>query len=51
VEIYLAPEEVRELALQAEEPQTRDVTLLELDQDVHVTLRPEVLAEDRPEQG
>src|SRR6266849_10601542 len=50
VEIDLAPKEIRQLLLHAEERETRNVVRIELDQHVDVTVRAEVVAQDRPEQ-
>src|SRR5512136_241818 len=50
VQVHAAPENGRELLLQVEEGKTRDVAGLELDQDVYVALRPEVVAQDGAEE-
>lgn len=50
VQIDLAPEHRGQLVLQLEERESRSLPGLELDEDVDVALRPEVLAENGPEQ-
>jgi hypothetical protein len=51
VELDALVEEVGELSLQAEEGQAGDVAGFELDEDVDIAVRAEVLAQDRAEEG
>src|SRR5713101_5038440 len=50
VQVNLAPEDLRQLSFQREEPQSRYVARLELDQHVNVAIRPKVVAKNRAEE-